>query len=53
MAGPGIICVSESREAQIMKREIEREATHQYQTVTVQDDRAANCLYANKTLIHR
>ncbi|OQR70999.1 n(g)-dimethylarginine dimethylaminohydrolase 1-like [Tropilaelaps mercedesae] len=53
MAGPGIICVSKSKEAQIMKREIEREATHQYQTVTVQDDRAANCLYANKTLIHR
>ncbi|XP_022706009.1 N(G),N(G)-dimethylarginine dimethylaminohydrolase 1-like isoform X2 [Varroa jacobsoni] len=53
MAGPGIICVSNSKEAQLMKREIEREATRQYQTVTVHDDRAANCLYANKTLIHR
>ncbi|XP_003741843.1 N(G),N(G)-dimethylarginine dimethylaminohydrolase 1 [Galendromus occidentalis] len=53
MAGPGIICVSKSNEAQVMKKEIEREATFQYQTVTVQDDKASNCVFANKTLIHR
>lgn len=30
-----------------------QEATYRYQTVTVPDPQAANCLFVNGTLIHR
>uniref|UniRef100_A0A2R5LH95 Putative ngng-dimethylarginine dimethylaminohydrolase 1 n=2 Tax=Ornithodoros turicata TaxID=34597 RepID=A0A2R5LH95_9ACAR len=53
MAGPDIICLSSGSESQYVKRQIEREATFQYQTVTVPDDEAANCLYINGRLVHR
>lgn len=53
MAGPDVICLSESLEAQAVKKQIEREATFQYQTVTVPDEGATGCLYINGRLLHR
>ncbi|XP_026500274.1 N(G),N(G)-dimethylarginine dimethylaminohydrolase 1 [Vanessa tameamea] len=53
MAGPDILCVASSKEAQEMLKRIEREATFTYQTLTVPENGAANCLYVNGTLIHR
>ncbi|KAG0427131.1 hypothetical protein HPB47_025805 [Ixodes persulcatus] len=53
MAGPDIICLSESPEALAVKKQIEREATFQYQTVTVPDENATGCLYINGRLLHR
>ncbi|CAK1554890.1 unnamed protein product [Leptosia nina] len=53
MAGPDIICVSDSKEAKELLKRMEREASFCYQTLTVQEEDAANCLYVNGTLIHR
>ncbi|OWR51908.1 putative ng,ng-dimethylarginine dimethylaminohydrolase [Danaus plexippus plexippus] len=53
MAGPDILCVASSKEAKEMLKRIEREATFTYQTLTVPEVGAANCLYVNGTLIHR
>lgn len=53
MAGPNIICVSSSPEAQEVLKKIEREATFKYYTMTVPDDVASNVIYANGTLVHR
>ncbi|XP_050052051.1 N(G),N(G)-dimethylarginine dimethylaminohydrolase 1 [Dermacentor andersoni] len=53
MAGPDVICLSDSPEAQAVKRQVEREATFQYQTVTLPEERAAGCLYINGRLLHR
>lgn len=53
MAGPDILCVGESRDAQEVLKRMEREATFNYQTLTVPEDQAANVLYLNGTLIHR
>lgn len=36
----------------ILIQRIEREATYSYQTLTVPEDKAANVLYINGTLIH-
>lgn len=36
-----------------LKQKIEREASGRYQTVTVADEPAANCVYANGKLMHR
>ncbi|XP_023237902.1 N(G),N(G)-dimethylarginine dimethylaminohydrolase 1 [Centruroides vittatus] len=52
VAGPDIICVSAGQEAQGILKRIAREATFRYQTVTVPDDEASNCLFVNGTLIH-
>lgn len=53
MAGPDILCVGASKEAKEILKRMEREATFSYQTLTVSEDEAANCLYINGTLIHR
>ncbi|XP_021199837.3 N(G),N(G)-dimethylarginine dimethylaminohydrolase 1 [Helicoverpa armigera] len=53
VAGSDILCVSASKEAKELLKRIEREATFTYQTLTVPEDEAANCLYVNGTLIHR
>lgn len=53
VAGPDILCVSASKEAQDLLKKIEREATFSYQTLTVPEGEAANCLYINGTLMHR
>lgn len=53
VAGPDIICVSESDEAQSVLKRMAQEATYRYQTVTVPDPQAANCMFVNGTLIHR
>ncbi|XP_044732595.1 N(G),N(G)-dimethylarginine dimethylaminohydrolase 1 [Chrysoperla carnea] len=53
VAGPDILCVGESRDAQEVLKRMEREATFNYQTLTVPEDQAANVLYLNGTLIHR
>jgi dimethylargininase len=53
MAGPDIICISSTPEAQEMLKRIEREATYRYSTLTVPDDTGANVLYANGSLVHR
>ncbi|KPJ09139.1 N(G),N(G)-dimethylarginine dimethylaminohydrolase 1 [Papilio machaon] len=53
VAGPDILCVGASKEAQELLKRMEREATFSYQTLTVPEDEAANCLYINGTLIHR
>ncbi|XP_013785496.1 N(G),N(G)-dimethylarginine dimethylaminohydrolase 1-like [Limulus polyphemus] len=52
MAGPDILCVSEGKESKSVLKRIEQEASFRYQTVTVPDPGAANCIYANGTLIH-
>ncbi|CAG4955549.1 unnamed protein product [Colias eurytheme] len=53
VAGPDVLCVAASKEAKELLKKMEREATFSYQTLTVPEDDAANCLYANGTLIHR
>lgn len=53
MAGPDIICVGTSAQSQEILRRVEREATYKYQTLTVPDDDAANCVYVNGCLLHR
>nr|XP_042912134.1 N(G),N(G)-dimethylarginine dimethylaminohydrolase 1 [Parasteatoda tepidariorum] len=53
IAGPDIILVSASDEAQSVLKRMAQEATYRYQTVTVPDPEAANCLFVNGTLIHR
>ncbi|KAF0307881.1 N(G),N(G)-dimethylarginine dimethylaminohydrolase 1 [Amphibalanus amphitrite] len=53
MAGPDILAVSELDDAQTVLKRIEREATFRYQTLTVREPAAANCVLVNGTLIHR
>ncbi|RWS02358.1 N(G):N(G)-dimethylarginine dimethylaminohydrolase 1-like protein, partial [Dinothrombium tinctorium] len=53
MAGPNIICVGSSPEAQSILKTVEREATFRYNTLTVPDDIAANVLFVNGTLVYR
>jgi len=53
MAGPDIICVNKSPDAQSMLRRMEREATYKYKLITTEDDAASNVLYLNGTLLHR
>ncbi|XP_033127165.1 N(G),N(G)-dimethylarginine dimethylaminohydrolase 1-like [Anneissia japonica] len=52
MAGPGIIAIGQSEEAKKALKQIVHKANHDYETVTLPDDEAANCLYVNRTLIH-
>lgn len=52
MAGPDILAVGSSPEAQDMLHRIEREATYRYNLITVPDDEAANCLYINGLLLY-
>lgn len=53
MAGPDIICVNRSQEAQSMIRRMEREASYNYKLITVDDEQGSNVMYLNGTLIHR
>lgn len=53
MAGPELLCVSNTKESQEILRRIEREATFSYQKLTISEADAANVLYINGTLIHR
>ncbi|CAG0879613.1 unnamed protein product, partial [Darwinula stevensoni] len=53
MAGPDVISVGSGESAQKLLKRIEREATFQYQKLTVSDDIAANVLYVNNVLLHR
>lgn len=53
MAGPDLLCVGAGKEAQEVLKRMEREATFNYQTLTVPEDVAANVLYINGTLVHR
>ncbi|KAG6446530.1 N(G),N(G)-dimethylarginine dimethylaminohydrolase 1 [Manduca sexta] len=53
VAGPDILCVGASKEAKELLKRMEREANFSYQTLTVPEDEASNCLYINGTLIHR
>jgi dimethylargininase len=65
LAGPGIISVGTGRHSQNLLRRVEREATVRcphihprllpllrYQTLTLPEDEAANCIYANRHLLH-
>ncbi|XP_072016714.1 N(G),N(G)-dimethylarginine dimethylaminohydrolase 1-like isoform X1 [Amphiura filiformis] len=52
MAGPDIIAVGSSDYAQRALKQIIEKANHDYKTVTLPDDDAANCLFVKKTLIH-
>lgn len=53
MAGPDILCVNRSQEAQSMLKRMEREASFNYKLVTVDDEPGSNVLYVNGTLLHR
>lgn len=53
MAGQDVLCVSETEASQTVLKRIEREATFRYQTLTVREPVAANCVLVNGTLIHR
>lgn len=53
MAGPDILCVNRSQEAQSMLKRMEREASYNYKLITVDDDQGSNVLYLNGTLVHR
>ena len=53
MAGPDVISVGAGPEAQSILKRMEREATHRYQTLTLPEDKAANGIFVNGTLLHR
>ncbi|KAL4717420.1 hypothetical protein ACJJTC_000569 [Scirpophaga incertulas] len=53
VAGPDILCVGTNKEAKEILKRMEREATFSYQTLTVPEDDAANCVFVNGTLVHR
>lgn len=52
MAGHDIIAIGGSDEAQNAWIEVEKKAKFQYQKLVVPDDKAANCLFVNGTLVH-
>jgi len=52
LAGPDILAVGSGQHPQTLVRRIEREAMHRYQTLTLPEDEAANCVYVNNTLVH-
>jgi dimethylargininase len=53
MAGPDVMFVGSTGAAQVVLKRVEREASHRYQTLTLPEDGAANCLFVNGTLFHR
>lgn len=53
MAGPDVLCVSNSKICVEIIKRMEREASFKYQTITLPEEHAANMLYINGTLIHR
>jgi len=52
LAGPSVLAVGSGQHPQTVMRRIEREATNRYQTLTLPEDEAANCIYVNNTLVH-
>jgi len=53
MAGPDLLCVSNSPHSQGILKRIEREATFSYQTLTLSEEDASNVLFINGFLVHR
>jgi dimethylargininase len=53
MAGPDLLCVSNSAHSREILKRIEREATFTYQTLTLSEENAANVLHINGHLVHR
>lgn len=53
MAGPDILCVNRSQEAESMLKRMEREASFNYKLITVDEDQGSNVLYLNGVLVHR
>uniref|UniRef100_T1GRY2 Uncharacterized protein n=1 Tax=Megaselia scalaris TaxID=36166 RepID=T1GRY2_MEGSC len=53
MAGPSLLAVSGSEYSQDILKRIERVASFSYQTLTLDEEFAANMLYINGHLIHR
>lgn len=53
MGGPDLLCVGAGKEPQEVLKRMEREATFNYQTITLPEDEAANVLFLNGTLVHR
>ncbi len=53
LSSPDVLSVGAGPEAQSILKRMEREATHRYQTLTLPEDKAANCLFVNGTLVHR
>lgn len=52
LAGPDVLAVGAGQHPQTVVKRIEREATNRYQTLTLPEDEAANCIYVNNTLVH-
>jgi len=52
MAGDDVLSVSSGDTSQQLLKRIERGASHRYQTLTLPEEDAANCLFVNGTLIH-
>jgi len=52
LGGPGILSVGNGQHSQNLVKRMEREATISYQTLTLPEDEAANCIYVNNHLIH-
>lgn len=52
LGGPNILSVGNGQHSQNLVRRMEREATISYQTLTLPEDEAANCIYVNNQLIH-
>ncbi|XP_046802747.1 N(G),N(G)-dimethylarginine dimethylaminohydrolase 1-like [Lucilia cuprina] len=53
MAGPDVLCVSNSKICVEIIKRMEREASFKYQKITLPEEHAANMLYINGTLVHR
>jgi dimethylargininase len=53
MAGPDLLCVSNSPHSQEILKRIAREATFTYQTLTLSEEIAANVMFINGFLVHR
>ncbi|KAG5672788.1 hypothetical protein PVAND_002882 [Polypedilum vanderplanki] len=53
MAGPDLLCISNTTHSQEILKRIEREATFSYQTLTLSEENAANVLHINGHLVHR
>lgn len=53
MAGPDVLCVSTSPTCQEIVKRMEREASFTYQKLTLPEEKAANMLYINGTIVHR
>lgn len=52
MAGPGTIVVGGSNSAEAAWNEVQKKAKFQYEKFMVLEDKAANCVFANNTLLH-